>query len=465
MKILLVKPKLRLDNIIPVLGLGYLAHAIRDKHEVRILDNMKEDLTLDEYAEYLALFKPDVVGIQCFTYDIYVVADYLRTTKQTLLHASTIIGGPHPTAMPEESMTFFGKNLDYAFRSEAEEGLPELLTLIEQNKISSDRLSKVKNLIWRNNNSIISNPITYVADVNKLGMPAWKLMSPDTYPQSPFSAFYKRFPVAPIITSRGCPYKCTYCQASLMLGTRMRYRSIQLVMEEIKYLRSTFGVKEVHIIDDNFTLNRKYVMDFCNALIKNNIDITWTCPNGVRLDTLTDKMVEAMKAAGCYVISAGIESGSDRILKYVRKRETTGLMKEKVTMIQKHGINVIGFFILGFPTETAKEMHQTINFSKELGLLRADFQLFHPLPGTEMFDTLNHTNELSGINFNANSYAEVAYTPKSMSKNKLKNIQRYAFLSFYLRPRQLISLVFNIRSYGHLRYIVKRIFRWLIQWK
>ena len=465
MKILLVKPKLRVDNILPILGLGYIANAIKDKHEVRILDCMKEDYSVDDYAHYLEDYKPDVVGIQCFTYDIYIVADYLKQTRRILPNALTIIGGPHPTAMPEESMRFFSNTLDFAFRSEAEEGLLALLTLIESEGVTNESLSKVKNLIWRNGDQIVANPVTYIADVGKLGMPAWELMPPDTYPKSPFSAFYKRFPVAPIITSRGCPYKCTYCQASLMSGKRMRYRPVSLVVEEIRYLQENYGVKEFQIIDDNFTLNRKYVMDFCNAIISNRIDITWTCPNGVRLDTLNDEMIEAMKSSGCYIISAGIESGSDRILKYVKKHETTDIMMNSVRMIQKHGIDVVGFFILGFPTESVEEMRKTIKFSKDLGLLRANFLLFHPIPGTEIYTMLNHTGELANINYNANSFAEVAYIPKGMTKDKLKNIQRKAFLSFYLRPKQFISLMSNIRSYNHLSYILRRVYRWLIKWK
>ncbi len=464
MKILLVNPKIRLDNILPVLGLGYLANAIRDKHEVKILDCMKEDFSLDDYGDYLKNYRPDIVGIQCFTYDIYIVADYLKMTRLVLPDAITIIGGPHPTAMPEESMRLFGNTLDYAFRSEAEEGLPELLGLIETKGISNESLSKIKNLIWRNNDHVVANPITYIADVSKLGMPAWELMPPDSYPKSPFSAFYKRFPVAPIITSRGCPYDCIYCQAGLMSGSQMRYRPIPLVIEEIKYLYSKFGVKEFQIIDDNFTLNRKYVMDFCNAIINNNIDILWTCPNGVRLDTLNDEMIEAMKSSGCYVISAGIESGSDRVLKYIKKQETVGLMKEKVAMIQRHEIDVIGFFMLGFPTETVTEMKQTIRLSKELRLLRAIFFLFHPLPGTEMYTMLTQTGELEGINYDANSFAEVAYTPKGMTKKELKNIQKKAFLSFYLRPKQFLNLAFSIKSFSHFKFILKRVYRWLVKW-
>jgi radical SAM superfamily enzyme YgiQ (UPF0313 family) len=463
MKILLVNPKLRLDNILPVLGLGYLANAIKDKHEVKILDCMKEDFSLDDYGDYLNNYRPDIVGIQCFTYDIYIVAAYLKVTKQVLPDAVAIIGGPHPTAMPDESMRFFGNTLDYAFRSEAEEGLPGLLELIETKELSNDRLSKVKNLIWRNGDQVVVNPITYIADVSKLGMPAWELMPPDSYPKSPFSAFYKRFPVAPIITSRGCPYDCIYCQAGLMSGTHMRYRPISLVLEEIKYLASKFGVKEFQIIDDNFTLNRKYVMEFCDAIIKNNMDILWTCPNGVRLDTLNDDMVEAMKSSGCYVISAGIESGSDRVLQYIKKQETVGIIKEKVAMIQRHGIDVIGFFMLGFPTETVAEMKQTIKISKDLGLLRAIFFLFHPLPGTEMYTMLEHTGELKGINFDANSFAEVAYAPRGITKKQLKNIQKKAFLSFYLRPKQFLNLVFRIKSPGHFKFILKRVYRWLVK--
>lgn len=462
MKVLLVNPKLRLDNILPVLGLGYLANAIKDKHKVKILDCMKEDCTLTEYADRLISYKPDVVGIQCFTYDIYIVADYLKVTRRVLPNAITVIGGPHPTAVPDESMKFFGDTLDYAFRSEAEEGLPKLLELIESRAITEEALLRVKNLVWRKGNQIKINPLTYIADVGKLGMPAWEFMPPDTYPKAPFSAFYKRFPVAPIITSRGCPYDCTYCQAGQMSGTRMRYRPLSLVMEEISYLRHTFRVQEFQIIDDNFTLNRKYVMEFCDMLIKNKMDILWTCPNGVRLDTLNDAMVEAMKASGCYVISAGIESGSDRVLQFIKKQETVAVIREKVAMIQKHGINVIGFFMLGFPTETVSEMRQTIQLSKELGLLRAIYFLYHPLPGTELYAQLEQTEEIKNINYDANSFAEIAYTPAGMTKRQLKHIQRMAFLSFYLRPRQFFNLVFSIKSFSHLRFIMKRIYRWLV---
>ena len=463
MKVLLVNPKLRLDNILPVLGLGYLANAIKDNHAVKILDCMKEDFTLEDYERYLMDYKPDVVGIQCFTYDIYVVAEYLKVTRRILPDAVTMIGGPHPTAMPGESMGFFGNTLDYAFRSEAEEGLPELLKLIASKSVINDNLSKVNNLIWRNGDQIVANPITYIPDISKLGMPAWELMPPDTYPKSPFSAFYKKFPVAPIITSRGCPYDCIYCQAGLMSGTHMRYRPVSLVIEEIRYLQRTFGVKEFQIIDDNFTLNRKYVIDFCNALARNNMDILWTCPNGVRLDTLNDEMVEAMKSSGCYVISAGIESGSDRVLQFIKKQETIGVIREKVAMIQKHGIDVIGFFMLGFPTETPAEMKQTIQLSKELGLLRAIFFLFHPLPGTELYANLEHSGELKGINFDANSFAEVAYAPQGITKKQLKNIQRRAFLGFYLRPKQFLNLMFNIKSLNHFKFIIKRVYRWLVK--
>jgi len=465
MKVLLVKPKIRIDNILPVLGLGYLANAIKHNHDVTILDCMKEDMPVDDYGKYLKGFKPDLVGIQCYTYDAATVKEYLRQTKKLFPGITTIIGGPHSTTMPEESMIFFGNTLDYAFRAEAEEGLPQLLGILEKGNASPERLSEVNNLVWRNDGKVMVNPIVYIKDVDRLGMPAWELMPPDSYPASPFSAFYKRFPVAPIITSRGCPYKCTYCEAGIMSGRRMRYRSVLLVIKEIKYLQNTYGVREIQIVDDNFTLNRKYVMDFCNEIIKNNIDITWSCPNGVRLDTLNEELINAMKTSGCYVISAGIESGSDRILNYMKKHETTKIMLEKIRLIRKQGINVIGFFILGFPTETKEEMQQTINYAKELGLIRANFLLFHPLPGTEIYTELNHTGEVSGINFNANSFAEVAYTPRGITKIQLKGIQRKAFLDFYLRPRQFFALLFNIRSFTHLTFILMRVYRWLIKWE
>ncbi len=470
LKVLLMKPYSRADELIPPFGLGYLATAIRKNHDVEILDGIKEKLTLEKFKDILEARKYDIVGIQIFTFQVLKARDYIKVVKEVLPDSKIILGGPHPSCSPLNIFELF-PDIDWAFKGEAEIGLAKLLDLINEDKVDSGYLLEVPGLIWRNKqqaDAVVVNQQIFVENLDELGMPAWDLIRPDTYPLFPHGAFFKNYPIAPIIATRGCPFSCTYCAGHLITGKKTRFRSVKNIIDEIKILYYKYGIREIHIEDDNFTINHDLVYEFCRQLKDNNLNITWTCPNGVRLDTLTKELLLAMKEAGLYSISVGVESGSERILRDMKKNLTKEKIREKVNLIRECGLEASGFFIIGYPTETKKDMMETINFATSLDLKRAGFSLFKPFPGTEATNALIERGELkkgSGEDWERFVLADAVYAPPGFTKKEMKKIRERALLRFYLRPKIILKFISEIRNFTHLKLILKRIYSWLVNAK
>jgi len=467
LKVLLMRPYADSDELIPPVGLGYLATALREKHEVQILDGIKEKLTLEKFADILRKGRYDIVGIHLFTYQIKLVSEYANLIKKILPDAKIVLGGPHPSCSPENIFEFFSE-IDWAFKGEAEIGFAKLADLVSGNSLSNEQLAGVPGLIWRNDGGTQVNTQVFVENLDELGQPSWDLLRPDTYPLAPHGGFFKNYPIAPIMTTRGCPYSCTYCAGHLVSGRKIRSRSVAHIIEEIKLLYDRYGIREIHIEDDNFTFNREAVKEFCRQLKVNNLKISWTCPNGIRLDTLDEELLLAMKDAGLYSVSVGIESGSDRILKAMKKNLNTAQIREKIGLIKKCGLAVSGFFILGYPSETKQEILQTIRFAVELDLDRAGFFIFKPFPGTEVTADLLKSGELNPEQNDQWAYyvlADAVYAPTGLTKKELKDLRTRALVSFYFRPKIIFRFFKGIRNFQHFKIILKRIYSWLFKAK
>ncbi len=461
MKVLLVKPYNLSDHIQPSLGLGMLASAIRHKHEVEILDCIKEGVKISRFRERVERFAPQVVGFQTYTFDLDFVKEALRICKEMDAQAVTMVGGPHPSGAPIETMEFFYRDLDFAFGGEAEIGLPLLLERIERGTEPKE-IKDIPGLIWRQGKRVIVNDKIYVQDLDKLGMPAWDLIHPETYPESQHGAFYRKFPIAPLMLTRGCPFSCTFCMAHLVSGKKLRKRSAEHVLEEMKILYNEHGIREFHIIDDNFTMNKEYAKSFLCKLIDSGLDISWAVPNGIRADTLDEEMLDLMKQSGLYLISIGIESGSDRILELMKKSVTTEEIRKRVKLIRRAGLEAAGFFILGFPSETKEEMEATIRFSLDMDLLRANFFTYLPFPGTESYQQLLDNDEIRKVDWDRFYFMNAAYVPGGMTRKQLKNLQRKAFFRFFLRPKILYKNLKSVKSLRHLGFLIKRFYHWII---
>jgi len=459
MKILLVKPFNKSDHIQPSLGLGYLAAAVRKHHEVRILDCIKDNINPARLKDVLKTYKPDVVGLQCYTFDLNFIDEALKSAKGLGKGIVTVTGGPHPSAASSEMMDIFKDRLDFSFAGEAEEGFPELLDLLDKGRKDFD---SVQGLVWRQGGLLRSNPKTVLGDMDRIPMPAWDLIRPETYPECQHGAFFRQFPIAPIMLTRGCPYSCTFCAGGVVAGKKIRRRSVDIVLKEITYLNKEHGIKEFHVIDDNFTMNKDYAKEFLRKLKALNLGMTWAVPNGVRMDALDEELLGLMKETGLYMISLGIESGSDKVLRDMKKDLTTAKIKDCVRRINNAGIDAAGFFIIGFPGETVESIKDTMRLSLELKLARANFFTYLPFPGSESYELLHSKNELNEVDWKHFYFMNASYTPKGLTRKQLKALQRLAFARFYLRPRIFFYNLRSIRSLRHLLFLIKRFFNWVV---
>ncbi len=454
MKIILINPINRSYVIMPSLGLGYLAsELLKDKHEVRILNCLKEKLTYASFADLVRKEPFDIYGFQMFSYDFSSLKKHLEIVKSINPAAVTVAGGAHPSGDPAGTLKAL-KDLDFAFRGEAEIGFRKLAGHLAAGGLDKDRAG-VPGLIWRDGKEVKVNPPGLVEDLDSLSFPAWDLQRPDEYPRAPHGAFAKNFPTAPLIITRSCPFQCTFCAGKSISGTRLRKRSIDNVIAEIEYLSDNFGVREIHIEDECFTIHKALVLEFCGKLSRSRAKVTWGLPSGIRLDSIDRDMLRVMEEAGCYSVAVGVEFGSQRILDLAKKKLTLQMIREKVALLNETKLKVTGFFMLGFPGETKEEMQATIDLALELDLDRAQFNNFMPLPGSELWDELEEKGLLGNIDFDKFFVHNVAYSG-TVSPQELKRLQRKAYLRFYLRPGIIFKLIKEVTSLGHLNYLFTR---------
>ncbi|MFH1416485.1 MAG: radical SAM protein [Elusimicrobiota bacterium] len=458
MKILLIKPRVYSDTVIPPVGLGYLASNIDREHDVKIIDCLKDKINLKELNAAVKGYDPDIVGIQVYNIDKHVAREYLEKIKDLNTDIVSVIGGPYPSCEPSRVFDYFGNVLDYAFCGEAEKGFTSLIKKLSNDE-TCDSFEEINGLIWRKDGIIEVNANEYSDNLDELGFPSWDLLKPEDYPPSPIGAFMKQYPVAPVLVSRGCPYECSFCAGSRITGTTVRYRSVSSMMEEFKLLYEKHGIREIHILDDNFTYSRDYVRRFCESLLEQKIDLKIACPNGIRIDTLDGDLLQLMKKAGFYVVHIGIESGSQKILNYMGKVLEIGFIEKRIKEIRSAGLDICGYFIMGYPGETADDIKDTIKLALKLPLTRAMFMNFLPIPGTQIYDQLKQSGSLKDDEYDRNTFYNANCTVGPLTKRQLKLLQIKAFLLFYLRPGILLGNIFRMYNVRHMMYIAGRVLR------
>ena len=449
------------DEVIPPLHFAYLASNLSRKHSVKIYEQLRDRYSDEQLIETILQEKPDILGFSAFTKDIKHIHDLVSKIRPKLSGTKIVLGGVQMTMMPEETYKYMDNLIDFGFAGESEHAFSLFVEFLDSNR-SGVGLEEVPNLIWKENGAIKRNKMNFTENLDDLEFPLWELIPPNSYPKAPHGAFMRQFPIAPTVTSRGCPYACTFCAAGSISGKRARYRSVDNVIEEIKYLKKRFGVREIHIEDDNFSFKRERVVDFSERLLKEDMGITWALPNGLRLNSLDIKTLKLMRRAGCYAVNVGVESGNDGILKKIKKGITKETIRSKILLVKEAGIDVGGFFIIGFPGETVKEIKETIDFSRLLPLDRIGVSYFQPYPGTEEYNKLAERGEYKFDLANSkHTLHTISYVPKNLTRKELKKWRFKAFTSFYLRPRIFIKLVKEIRSFEQMKYIIKRGLRWL----
>ena len=446
MKIVLVRPNYNSHIITPPLGLGYLSSYLK-KFGINtvIIDGLRDRLELCRMVDMILDLKPDAVAITCLTAFYNEVVILSRELKKNKI--ITIIGGQHPTFLPYQ--TLVESQADYVVCGEGE--IP-LLDLINKNF----RIDKIRGVYSLENlkderQEIIKSLI--VENLDELPFPDWEQMNPKSYTKAPHGAVIKKFPVGVIITSRGCPYECTFCASPKFCDRRIRFRTPENVVEEIEYLIRNYKVKEIHFEDDNLTLNVDNVKKLCRLLIEKKIKINWACPNGIRADNISPELIELMKESGCYYFAYGIESVNPQILKNIKKRESIETIEKAINIADRAGISTQGFFIFGLPGDTASTIEENINFALRSGLSRAQFLMLDILPGSELWDTLKGKFI---PNWGKLSFREPEWLPENITREQLLAAQSRAFRKFYLRPKIFLRLL-KLVDHRQIYYLIKRL--------
>jgi anaerobic magnesium-protoporphyrin IX monomethyl ester cyclase len=431
-------------GIFPSLSLLYVAGILESAGaEVLFIDAHAEGLTLDETVARLTAFGPSYIGYTITTYLFFQTLDWIKAIKART-GTPTIVGGVHLSIYPRETLTH--EAIDYAVTGEAELSLPNLLHALENRRDLRD----VKGIAFRvggpthTGGEVVVTPTEKTIDVDEVPFPARRLIDNSLYYS--FISKYKNFTC--FITSRGCPYKCIFCEQG---SKAFRARSPKNVVDELELCVNEFGIRELDFFDSSFTIRKDRVIEICEEINRRKLDIVWAART--RVDCITKDVLSAMRRAGCARIYYGVESGNREILKVLKKSTSLELVKRVVRETREEGIDTFGYFMLGNPYETPATIRQTIRLAIEMDLDYAQFSKVTPMPATEMYTMmLEETGRDYWREFVLNPHDDLVPRPRcNMTDAEIQRWTRIAYLRFYYRPEMIKRQLSRVKSVDELR--------------
>jgi len=452
MKILLINPpssNLILTNLpeilaqedpMPPLGLMYVAAYLKKytNHEIKILDRLIDKISHEQLKEKIEKEKPDIIGITTLTFTLIDVLRVARIVKKINNDIKVILGGPHVNIYPKETLNF--PEVDYLVLGEGEKPAKNLIDNLNQIK----NLYNLKGIAFKDGNKIINNgPRELINNLDELPFPYRDIISIKKYS----SVLSENSPITTLFSSRGCPFRCTFCNRA-HLGKVFRARSAKNVVDEMEECKK-IGIKEIFIYDDTFTINRQRVLDICSEIKKRNLKIYWDVR--ARVDTVDEELLSSMKNAGCERIHYGVEAGTDKILKVLNKSITLEQVEKTFKLTRKIGIQTLAYFMIGSPRETKKDIIETIKFSKKIKPDFVCFSITTPYPQTDIY-TLGLKEKILPYDF----WQKFAENPQSdfvpevweekLSREELFSLFKKAYHSFYLRPGYIFNKILKLKS-------------------
>ena len=448
MKVTLVNPpqtasKYKFMGVIaPPLGIGYIAAVLRDNGiDVNILDASAEDMDFKEFSEEIKNRSPDIISISALTPTINKALETAKTAKEVLPNSIIVMGGYHPTFDFEETLE--NDFVDIVIRGEGEYVLRDLVETIENN----GDLREVRGIVFKEDDNIVLNPnADLIYDLDALPFPAFDLMPMDKYKLLDMDTH-----MATMITTRGCPMKCSFCSSAAMHGRKMRQRSVDNILAEIDFLREKYDINTIAFMDDTFTLKKSRLMEFCDKLKQKDYEIMWGCT--ARVDTLDEEVLKNMNESGCITVFMGVESVDQNQLDSMDKGITVPKIENAFKMSRKLGIRTIASVALGMPGDTKKIMNKTIKFVHKLKPNYAIYSLSTPYPGTRFYKESFEKNLIKVKDWSKYTLISPILETADCSLKDLRKMQTKAFIKFYLRPHYLLS---QFRQDG--TYFIKTIF-------
>ncbi len=427
----------------PSLGLAYIAAVLeKASHKVFYLDCSAEQYTVKDSARALEKYDKDLdfVLLTATTPLINNALTIAAAAKNIFLHAKIVMGGAHPSVLPDEVMA--DEDVDYVVIDEGEETIKEL--------VEGQNPAEILGLCFKKNGQIIKNTLRpLIHDLDSIPPPAYHLLPMDKY--YPAVGSYKRLPAMILFATRGCPGRCTYCYRSFR-GV-VRKRSAASILNEIKILQRDYGIKEVAFYDDTFTLFKDVVKEFCDIIKKEKIDITWSC--FTRVDYVNEELLKLMKQAGCHLILFGVESADEQILKSIKKNISLKQVEEVVKLARNIGIETRASFMFGNQGETEETIKKTIDFAIKLDPDEAQFNIAMAYPGTELFNWAKERGYIKTFNWNDYSYSNIVFEMPNLDRAKLQYYYELAHRRFYFRPKIIFRRFMHIRTFDQLLQEVK----------
>lgn len=424
---------------IPPLSLLSVA-AILEKEgvTVQLLDMEAENLTYPQTLEKIKKFSPDLMGFTLSTSSFHPILNWIKKFKQDL-RLPVIVGGVHVASYPEETLSH--PEIDYLIVGEAEIPLPQFVRAFEQKKFDG-----IKSIGYRENGRmIIEKTRQFAPQIDEMPFPARHLIKNELYA----NILTRKKNFTAMLSSRGCPFRCAFCDQKKPL---YRARSPKSFVDEVRYNYEKFGIREFDIYDSTFTANKQRVIEICDLIREQKLDVSWTVRG--RVDSVNEQVLDALKRAGCHTIMYGVESSDPEILKKMRKGISTEMVRRIITYSKKVGIDVLGFFMFGFPGETRKTIEETIQFSLELPLDYAQYSVLVPFADTEIYEYYMENglgDYWARYTLDPAEEHKIELIGTELTRQEIAAYVSLAYRKFYFRPRIIWKRATHLASLSELK--------------
>jgi radical SAM superfamily enzyme YgiQ (UPF0313 family) len=440
----------------PPLGIGYLlTNLSRAGMPAAFLDLNHGKQAVAQLRGLLAgPERPRVVGVQVYSNELAAVRRTCQVVRELAGRDTVIVaGGPHVSTMPESLFTHLPE-ADYGLQADGELALPQLLRAL---RAGGDGRDRIPGLVFRRNGGAGFNPAFLPPDLDALGAPDWDGLRVERYNADAFGGgFLGRQPAMCIQTARGCPFRCSFCAVEAIAGRALRRHSGDAVAAQVQDLVRR-GYREIKILDDNFGADIRHVRAVREAFERARLDVAVSFACGLHVATIDEELIDHIKRMGAYEVMVAVESGTDRVLADINKGITTAMAREKIALLVRHGLPATGFFIVGYPTETRKDIKRTAAFARSLPLERAHFNCFSPYPSSAIYNQLKAEGRLADIDLKAVQFETVSYSfVPGVSAAELTGLRRMAILRFYLRPRAMLAFLAGMTTWPIARFRIRK---------
>jgi anaerobic magnesium-protoporphyrin IX monomethyl ester cyclase len=440
----------KVNSNFPPLGLASMAAYLRSKnHTVQIIDCNVESPSVEDFEYYFLKHFVEVydeirfVGITTMTPTVKKAYKIAEICKKHYPNVTIAFGGVHPSFLSEEVVSH--EIVDFVIKGEGEITFEEL--------VSGKNISVIDGLCYQKNGKYIENaPRERIKDLDNFPMPAYDLLPIEKY--RPAKGTYKKLPAMSLMTSRGCPGQCTFCNKTL--GKKIVFKDAETIFKEIKYLHKQYGIRQILFYDDTFTVFKDNVRKLCKMLIKSKMNISWTC--FARVDFIDKKQLEFMKKAGCHQIMYGVESVNEQVLKNINKKINPKQVLNAVKWTKEVKIDCRVAFMVGNPGDTKEIIEENIRFVRKLEPDLLIVNITTPFPGTVLFDWAKERDLILSYDWDDYNFAKPIMRLENLDEHEIKELYNIMYKSFYLRPKYIMKKILSIRSIEDMKILSEGFF-------